>query len=128
MTKRTDRLNSLLKQVISEVIRTKVRNPKVDTSLITVSRVEITKDLQHAKVFLSIISKNDEEKQVTFKALKTATGFISMNTAQQVVMRFFPKLSLYIDNTVDQQIHINNIIQEIHANDDKEIHDLPSDD
>ncbi|MCE2982787.1 MAG: ribosome-binding factor A, partial [Parachlamydia sp.] len=51
---RTDRLNSLLKEVISEVIKREVRNPHV-TDLVTVTRVQITKDLRHAKVFISVI-------------------------------------------------------------------------
>lgn len=52
--KRTDRLNSLLKEVISEVIRKDVRNPHVN-ELVTVTRVNISRDLRHAKVFISVI-------------------------------------------------------------------------
>ena len=73
---RTDRLNSLLKEVISEVIRKDVRNPHVN-ELITVTRVEITKDLHHAKVYISVIG-NETEKAETIKALQTAAGFIAV--------------------------------------------------
>ncbi len=52
--KRTDRLNSLLKEVISEVIRREVRNPHVN-ELVTVTRVQISKDLHYAKVYISVI-------------------------------------------------------------------------
>lgn len=113
MIKRTDRINSLLKEVISDVIRKKIRNPNIKTSLITVSRVEITRDLQHAKVYLSIIATNDEEKRKTLKAIKTASGFIGMNSAKEVILRFFPKLSFYLDDTVDKQMRIDNILSQI---------------
>ena len=119
MIKRTDRINSLLKEVISEVIRKKIRNPNIKTSLIAVSRVEVTKDLQHAKVYLSIIATSDEEKQKTLKAIKTASGFIGMNSAKQVVMRFFPKLSFYLDDTVEKQMRIDNILSQINNDAEK---------
>ena len=51
---RTDRLNSLLKEVIAEVVMRDVRNPKVNT-LVTIKKVEITKDLHHAKVYISLV-------------------------------------------------------------------------
>ncbi|MCB1119463.1 MAG: ribosome-binding factor A, partial [Chlamydiia bacterium] len=53
--KRTDRLNTLLREVISDVIRKEIRNPKV-SELLTVTRVEITKDLKFAKVYISVIA------------------------------------------------------------------------
>ena len=59
---RTDRLNSLLKEVIADVIRKKVRNPEVH-ELTTVSEVDITKDLRHAKVYVSVLGNELEKKQ-----------------------------------------------------------------
>ncbi len=64
--KRTDRLNSLLKEVISEVIKRDVRNPHV-AELVTVTRVQISKDLHHAKVFISVIG-TDQQKAETMEA------------------------------------------------------------
>ena len=72
---RTDRLNSLLKEVISEVIRKDVKNPHVN-EFVTVTRVDVTKDLHHAKVYISVIG-DDHVKKESVEALQNAAGFIA---------------------------------------------------
>jgi ribosome-binding factor A len=108
---RTDRLNSLLKEVISEVIRRDVRNPHV-TELVTVTRVQISKDLRYAKVFISVIG-SEQEKIVTIEALKTAAGFIAVNASQKVVMRYFPELNFKLDDSVDKHMRIEKLLEKI---------------
>jgi ribosome-binding factor A len=106
------RLNSLLKEVISEVIRRDVRNPHVN-QLITVTQVEITKDLHHAKVSISVIG-TPQEKEETIKALQSAAGFIAIQSSRKVVMRYFPELTFKLDCSVDQQFKIDSLLTEIH--------------
>jgi ribosome-binding factor A len=118
---RTDRLNSLLKEVISEVIRKDVRNPHVN-ELITVTRVEITKDLHHAKVFISVIG-NAAEKEETLKALQTAAGFIAVTSSKKVVMRYFPELHFKLDDSVDKHMRIEKILGEISNERESRSHD-----
>ena len=109
---RTDRLNSLLKQVISEVITREVRNPKVAT-LLTVTKVDISKDLHNAKVYISVIGSNEEKKQ-TLAALQSAAGFISVQASKKVVMRYFPHLTFHLDSSVDEHMRIDALLNEIH--------------
>jgi ribosome-binding factor A len=108
---RTDRLNSLLKEVISEVIRRDVRNPHV-TELVTVTRVNISKDLRHAKVFISVIG-SEQDKFETIKALNSAAGFIAVNSSHKVVMRFFPELVFKLDDSVDKHMRIEELLNQI---------------
>ncbi len=111
MTKRTDRLNSLLKQVISEVVRKEVRNPHIST-LLTITRVDITRDLHRAKVYVSLIGSEQERKK-TVSELQKASGFISLMAAKKVVMRYFPYLTFILDTTVDKQMHIASLLKKI---------------
>jgi ribosome-binding factor A len=108
---RTDRLNSLLKEVISEVIRREVRNPHV-AELITVTRVQITKDLHYAKVFISVIG-DEQQKEETLKALQSAAGFIAVNSSQKVTMRYFPELRFKLDDSVDKHMRIEELLGKI---------------
>ncbi len=108
---RTDRLNSLLKEVISEVIRREVRNPHVN-ELFTVTRVQISKDLRHAKVFVSVIG-DAQQKEETLKALQSAAGFIAVNSSQKVVMRYFPELKFKLDDSVDKHMRIEELLGKI---------------
>lgn len=108
---RTDRLNSLLKEVISEVIRHDVRNPHVN-ELLTITRVDITKDLHYAKVYVSVIG-SETEKQETLAALNSAAGFIAVNSSKKVVMRYFPALTFRLDDSVDKHMRIENLLDKI---------------
>jgi len=109
--KRVDRLNSLLKEVISEVILKDVSDPNL-TSLVTITSVDISKDMQHAKVFVSVIG-NDEEKNKAIKALNQAKGYISVLSSKKVVMRYFPTLHFVLDDSVEKHMHIDKILKEI---------------
>ncbi len=109
--KRTDRLNSLLKEVITEVIRKDVKNPLV-CELTTVARVDISKDLRHAKVHVSIIG-TDEQKKETLSALESAAGFIAVKSSKKVVMRHFPELTFRLDDSVEKYIKIQELLTEI---------------
>lgn len=111
--KRTDRLNSLLKEVISEVIRNEVSNPHVN-QLVTVTRVDITTDLHYAKVYISVIG-DEKSKQETLKALQSAAGFIAVSSSKKVVMRYFPELRFYLDDSVDKHMRIEEILTQIDA-------------
>lgn len=113
---RVARLNSLLKEVISEVIRGDVRNPHV-AKFVTVTGVDITADLQHAKVLISVIG-TPVEKEETIKALQSAAGFIAIQSSRKVVMRYFPELTFKLDTSVDQQMRIEELLKKI-----KEEHD-----
>jgi ribosome-binding factor A len=110
-TRRVEKLNSLLKEVISEVIKRDVKNPHVST-LITVTKVEITKDLHHAKVYVSVIGTS-EAKQETLAALQSASGFIGVQSAHKVVMRYFPELHFKLDDSIDKHMRIDSILKEI---------------
>lgn len=109
---RIDRLNSLLKEVIAEVVMREVRNPKVNT-LVTIKKVEITRDLHHAKVYFSLMG-SDSEKRSTLKALQSAAGFISTQAAKKVRIRYFPQLTFHLDETLDDEIRIHTLIEQIH--------------
>jgi ribosome-binding factor A len=108
---RTDRLNSLLKEVISEVIKREVRNPHV-VELVTVTRVQITKDLHYAKVYISVIG-SEQEKVVTLQALQSAAGFIAVQSAQKVVMRYFPELTFKLDDSVEKHMRIEELLDQL---------------
>lgn len=110
--KRVDRLNSLLKEVISEVVTKEVRNPKV-APLVTVTGVSISPDLHYAKILISVIG-TDEQKHATIEALQSAAGFIAIQASKKVVLRYFPELTFKLDTSVDEHMRIDAILQKIH--------------
>ncbi len=112
MTKRIDKVNSLLKEVISEVISRDVRNPRVNT-FVTVLGVNIAKDLHNATVYISVIG-SDKEKQETLAALQSAAGFISVHASKKVTLRYFPTLTFSLDSSIEEHLKIHEILGKIH--------------
>jgi ribosome-binding factor A len=109
--RRTDRLNSLLKEVISEVIHRDVRNPHLP-ELVTVTHVNVTPDLRFAKVYISVIG-TPADKQKAIMALQSAAGFIATNASKKMVIRYFPDLTFTLDDSVEQHMRIESLLTEI---------------
>lgn len=105
------RINSLLKEVLFEVIQKEVRNPHI-TSFITVTRVETSKDLHHAKVYVSLIA-SPVEKQAHVTALQSAAGFIAVHASKKVELRYFPNLTFHLDTSIDKQMKVQELLDKI---------------
>jgi ribosome-binding factor A len=118
--KRTDKLNSVLQEVITEVIRRDVRNPHVN-ELVTVTKVDITTDLHYAKVYISVIG-TPEQKTATLAALQSAAGFIAVTASKKMVIRYFPALTFFLDDTVDKQMRMDEVISKIQQERDSRLH------
>lgn len=95
-----------------EVIMREVKNPHLPP-LVTVTEVQITSDLQHAKVYISVIGTPAEKKKA-IEVLQSASGFIATRASKRVVMRFFPSLTFYLDETVEKQARVEEILSQIH--------------
>jgi ribosome-binding factor A len=108
--RRIQRVNSLLKEVISDVIRLELKHYHLP-ELLTVTSVDTSKDLQHAKVFVSLINGNEEEKVFLIDELQKCSGTIARMSSKKVSMRYFPNLTFKIDNTLDDFMKINNLLE-----------------
>lgn len=108
--RRTSKVNSNLQRVIAQVILQKVKNPNMK-SFVTVLRVEATKDLRDAKVFVSLMG-DDESNKKTFKAIVSAGGFIQSLASKAAPMRFFPDLHFVEDSSAKHYEKISRALQE----------------
>jgi ribosome-binding factor A len=108
---RIDRINSLLREVISDVIQKQVKNPHVNL-FVSVTRVDTSTDLYHAKVYISLIG-TDVEKQNVLTALESAAGYIAVQASHQVEMRHFPTLSFKLDTSADEHFKIEKLLSDI---------------
>ncbi len=109
--KRVERLNSLLKEVISEVVMRDVKDPRM-SQFVTITEVDITSDLHHAKVYISVIGDAALKKQ-TLEALQSAAGFIAVQASKKVVLRYFPNLTFKLDESIEKHIRIETLLGQI---------------
>lgn len=108
---RTDRLNSLLKEVLSQVIRHELHH--INISLMTViTRVEITKDLHQAKVFISVLG-DEAEKKRNLETLQQAAPYIGSIASKKVVLRYFPHLTFLLDEGIENQNRVQELLEAI---------------
>jgi ribosome-binding factor A len=96
-THRLARVAEAIREVASETILFELRDPRVKR--VTVTRAEVSGDLQHAKVFVSIMG-TPKEQQLTMHGLKSATVFIQSKLAARLQTRYTPQLAFVLDEGV----------------------------
>lgn len=115
--RRIQKINSLLKEAISDVIKKEVDHPKISGKIISITRVEVSKDLQHARVYVSALTSNSmnnkKESEEIIEALKNSSKFITKRTAKQINLRFLPLLSFIWDNLFSRQDQIEQLLLNI---------------
>ena len=107
---RQEKLGELIAAELSDLLRTRVKDPRVGFASIT--RVEVSGDLRHAKVFVSVLG-DEEERSKTITALKHATGFLRHELAGRLVLRYMPELIFKLDTSIEQGTRILGLIREL---------------
>ena len=107
---RPDKLGSLIRNVVGDVIAHRLQDPRV-SPLTSVTRVEVSGDLQHAKVFVSVMGEEGEQTR-TMMGLNHARGHIQRIVAKQVTARICPKIRFVADDSIKDSARIIKIIQD----------------
>ena len=95
---REQRLAGEFRKNIYEILTTRVKDGNL-TEMFSVSDVEVTNDLKHAKVYVSVFSGTDERKEATFEAIENAAGFIRRELGTMMHIRTVPELHFVRDNS-----------------------------
>jgi ribosome-binding factor A len=107
---RLERVRSEVRSLVSEAISNKLSDPRI-APLTSVTRVEISSDLENAKVFISVFG-DDATQRRTMAALGHARGFIQTHVARALPVRQCPHLVFELDETIKKQIEISRLIDE----------------
>ena len=100
MSRRTERINSLVRRYLSELIQTEVKDPRIG-GVVSVTRVDTSSDYQHAKVYVSVYGTL-QEKENTIAALTSAAGFMRRQLRRRLETRQVPILRFILDQTLDE--------------------------
>jgi ribosome-binding factor A len=112
LTHRVERIAQQVREEVSQMLATEVRDPGV--GLVTVTRAKVTGDLSLARIYWTIIGDAAERKK-TAKALERATPFIRHLLAERLTLRRAPEVKFQFDESVAAQDRIEQIIQELHV-------------
>src|SRR5579872_3287123 len=106
---RTARIAEVIREVASETILFELRDPRVKG--VTVTRAEVSGDLQHAKVFVSVMG-SPREQDLCLHGLRHAAGFIQSKLAKRLQTRFTPVVEFVLDQGVKKSIEMTRLINE----------------
>src|SRR5262249_11626363 len=109
---RLARVAEVIREVASETILFELRDPRVKN--VTVTRAEVSGDLQHAKVYVSVMGSEQEQKLCMY-GLKHATGFVQSKLAKRLQTRYTPPLTFVLDHGVKNSIEVSRLINEAKA-------------
>ncbi len=111
---RQEKLGELIAIELSDLLRTRVKDPRVGFASVT--HVEVSGDLRHAKIFVSVLG-TEEEQAATIQALKHATGFLRHELAGRIVLRYMPgympELVFKLDTSIEQGARILELIRQL---------------
>lgn len=108
---RSGRINEEMKKEISNIIQYNIRDPRM-SAMVSVTKVDVTKDLRYAKVYVSVFG-SDQQKEETMKALKSSSGFIRREVGQKVDLRYTPEIIIQLDETIEHGMHIDALLHSI---------------
>lgn len=107
--KRSVRVGDLMREEIADILMHKIKDPRI--GFVTVTGVEVSDDLRHAKTFVSIYK--EEGRETTLKAIESAKGFIRRELGKRMRLRFLPELIFRLDKSIEYGNKIDRILKEI---------------
>jgi ribosome-binding factor A len=111
--KRSDRIADLLHQEIADLLLRKVKDPRVTG--ITITGVEVSPDLHHAKIFFCVTGlPSEEEKANATVGLNKAKGFMRQELGKRLHMRYLPQLDFQYDPSIEYGDKIERLLKTIH--------------
>ena len=107
---RHQRVEEAIRKEVSLIIHDELKDPRI--GFITITRVELTRDLRFAKIFYSVLGKEEEHKK-TRLALDSAMGFIRSLVAQRINLRIATELMLKEDHSTEYSVRIEEVLNQI---------------
>ena len=114
MSRRTERMESLIQVELGELILKRIKDPRV--GFVTITGVEVTPDLKSARVYYSVLGKEREKAEAGI-GLEHARGFLQHGIAEALKLRLTPKLSFHLDESLEEGFRIDQILQDLNRED-----------
>jgi ribosome-binding factor A len=107
---RKDKVQDAIQKEVSDIIRNELKDPRL--GFVTITSVEVTDDLRNAKIYFSVLGKEEEFKK-TKEALDSALGFIRKQLAARIQLRFAPEIMFKADMSSVYSVRIEQVLDEI---------------
>ena len=115
MMERTDRIAAEMKRVVSDIIRTELKDPRIPV-VTSVTRLKLAKDLKFAKIYVSFLG-DEAQKKAAMQALKASAGLIRYQIGQKMTIRTLPELNFALDESIEYGSYMAERIAQVMAED-----------
>jgi ribosome-binding factor A len=110
--RRVERLGSLIRREISELLNTGIRDARVHQGMVSITRVEVAGDLQHSKIFVSVYGTEEQQRQA-LEGLKAATPFVRGELGRRMRLRRIPELVFLLDRGLERGTAVLGLLQQL---------------
>lgn len=117
MADRYERISEEIKRELGVIILNGIKDPRLP-KMVSVTHVDVTRDLHFAKVYISVYG-SEEDKKNALSALKSAAGFIRREIGHRIQLRYTPEFHFENDNSIEQGAYISKLIDETRTKDEK---------
>lgn len=107
---RAARVGEQLKKELSQLLQRELKDPRI--GFVTVTSVEMSRDLEHAKVFVSVMG-DEEQKKKTLEGLEKAKGFLRSEVGRRLGIRRTPEIVFKMDESIEHGQHISKLLEEV---------------
>ena len=114
---RINRINEEIQKELSNLLRT-VKDPRVQDTMISITRVETTPDLRYTKVYVSFLQQ--ENTKAAMAGLKSAAGFLRRQLGSNLKLRYAPEIVWALDDSITYGAHMLNLINSLGVKHDDE--------
>lgn len=121
---RMKRIQDQMKRVLTEILETRVHDPRVQGAYIT--DVSVDRELDYANIYVSSLA-GEEQSEELLEGLRNASGFIRYTLSQEIELRTMPKLRFYWDETPDRVDRIEALLAEIREDREESDEELQTD-
>ena len=111
---RTDKINAEFQKEIYDIIYRKLKNPLV-TEMFSITKVDTSKDLKNARVYVSVYSKDEKKKKATFDPIACDSKRIRYELAHSVKLRTVPELRFYPDDSMEYGDKMDALFRKING-------------
>jgi ribosome-binding factor A len=112
--RRVSRVSSLIKREVSQMLLQEIKDDRVGAGMVSITDVDVSGDLQHAKIFVSIYG-SEEAKAETMEGLRASTPFVRRELGHRIRLRRTPEILFVEDHSLErgyQMLHLLNKIVE----------------
>ncbi|MBU0605504.1 MAG: 30S ribosome-binding factor RbfA [Candidatus Omnitrophica bacterium] len=109
-SQRSGRVQEAIRQEVSSIIHSQIRDPRL--GFLTITGVELTKDLKYARIYFSVLG-GDKEKKLALRGLNSAKGYIKGLLGDRIKLRYMPEIEFKIDETLERTRHIYDLFEKI---------------